>query len=64
MLLTRYGLSTWLPIFAALAALAALSVWQQWWWALPLLGLVWIAVAWFFRDPIRRLPDCARAAQR
>jgi phosphatidylserine decarboxylase len=33
-----------------------LCAWQGWWAAVVVTGALWLAVAWFFRDPRRRVP--------
>ncbi len=57
MLLTRYGLREWLSATIVAGALAALFGWLGWWWAVAAVAVVWLAVALFFRDPPRRVPD-------
>jgi phosphatidylserine decarboxylase len=56
MRLTRYGRREWLTGAAVAAALAAVCVWQGWWPAALAVAALWLAVAWFFRDPLRRVP--------
>jgi len=58
MLLARYGIREWGT--AALGALVLSMVagpLLQWWWSLLLIWLAWLAVALFFRDPWRRVPN-------
>jgi len=38
------------------AALIALFVWLDLWWAVTAVVILWVAVAMFFRDPLRRVP--------
>lgn len=54
--LTRYGIIIWGPATAIAAALAAVLALLGWWWGIAVVAVVWLAVAAFFRDPIRRLP--------
>lgn len=56
MLLTKYGQREWtlISVVAMLFALVALLL--QWWWAAVVIGIIWIALLSFFRDPFRRLP--------
>ena len=56
MLLTRYGLREWGFATVFVAVSGAVAVWLGWWWALVPLGLIWIAAAGFFRDPLGRRP--------
>ncbi|MHC4219720.1 MAG: phosphatidylserine decarboxylase [Planctomycetota bacterium] len=56
MVLTRYGMREWLTATVVAAVLVALFVWLRWWPAAGAAVVVWLAVAWFFRDPIRRVP--------
>ncbi|MHC4947164.1 MAG: phosphatidylserine decarboxylase [Planctomycetota bacterium] len=37
-------------------AAAVACLWLGWWWAAGAVGVVWLALALFFRDPIRRVP--------
>jgi phosphatidylserine decarboxylase len=54
--LTRYGRREWL-IASGVAALAVTAcAWWGWWWAVPVPVVLWLAVALFFRDPLRRVP--------
>jgi phosphatidylserine decarboxylase len=54
--LTRYGIREWLGI-TVLAAIPAviLSLLGFWWTAIPI-GVIWLALLSFFRDPPRRPP--------
>ncbi len=56
MLLTRYGIREWLTATLVAGGLAALFAWQGWWWAVGVVVVPWLAVAMFFRDPIRGIP--------
>jgi len=56
MLLTRHGRREWGFATAVLLLLGIPAVLVGWWWALIPLGLGWIAVAGFFRDPLFRHP--------
>jgi phosphatidylserine decarboxylase len=56
MRLTGYGRSVWLPCTVVAAALAAACFWWGPWWAALVPVVLWLAVAWFFRDPARSLP--------
>ena len=56
MVLTRYGLREWGAATIVAAGLAALMIWLGLWWGLIPIGLCWIAVAGFFRDPLGRRP--------
>lgn len=56
MLLTRYGLREWLTATIVAGALAAVFAWLGWWWAVPVVAVLWLAVALFFRSPPRRVP--------
>jgi phosphatidylserine decarboxylase len=55
-LLTKYGLREWLTATVVAAALSALFLWLGWWPAVVVTAILWLAVALFFRDPIRRRP--------
>lgn len=55
-LLTRYGLREWLTATLIAASLVALFLWLEWWPLVIVVAIVWLAVALFFRDPIRPLP--------
>ncbi len=57
MTLTRYGLREWLTITIVILALAIGALVIGWWWLLIPLGILWLALVSFFRDPIRRIPD-------
>lgn len=56
MLLTTYGLREWLGITVVAALLATGPVLMDWWWAVAIVVIAWIAVLSFFRDPIRSVP--------
>ena len=56
MLLTHHGRREWGFATAVLLLLGVPAVLAGWWWALVPLGLGWIAVAGFFRDPLGRRP--------
>lgn len=61
MSLTRYGLREWLVLTIIAAALSATVVWLgQWHWTI-VIGIVWLALVAFFRDPWRRLPPNLKA---
>ncbi len=56
MLLTGYGRREWgIATFVAIALAIPASL-AGWWWALIPIGIGWIAVAGFFRDPLGRRP--------
>jgi len=55
-LLTNYGLREWLTATVVAATLAAFFLWLGWWPAVVVTAILWLAVALFFRDPIRRRP--------
>jgi phosphatidylserine decarboxylase len=57
MTLTRYGLREWLTITVVCVAVAATLGWFGWWWGLPVVLVVWLALVSFFRDPARQVPD-------
>jgi phosphatidylserine decarboxylase len=54
--LTRYGRREWLIAAAVAAVLVAACAVFGWWWVLPVPVVLWLAVAAFFRDPVRRVP--------
>ena len=56
MLLTRHGRREWGFATVVLLLLGVPAVLLGWWWALAALGLGWIMVAGFFRDPLGRRP--------
>ena len=56
MLLTRYGVREWMIITLAAAIPAAAGVFFGWWWLTAIAGIVWLALASFFRDPLWRKP--------
>ncbi len=55
-LLTKYGFREWLTATIVAAVLVTLFLWLGWWWAVAVTAILWLAVALFFRDPIRRRP--------
>ena len=55
-LLTKYGLRELLTATVIAAALIALFIWLDLFWAVAVVAVLWVAVAMFFRDPLRRLP--------
>ncbi len=57
MLLTHHGRREWGFATAVLLLLGVPAALLGWWWPLIPLGLGWIAVAGFFRDPLFRSPD-------
>ena len=59
MLLTRYGTREWMIITLAAAVPAAAGVYFGWWWLAIASGIVWAALASFFRDPLGRRPATA-----
>lgn len=59
MLLTRYGFREWMIITLAAAVPAAAGVLMGWWWLAVAAGIVWCALASFFRDPLFRKPATA-----
>jgi len=54
--LTRYGLREWMTITIAAIIAAALLGWLVAWWLAIVVGVLWLAVISFFRDPIRGVP--------
>ncbi len=56
MLLTRHGRREWGFATAVLLLVGVPAIIAGWWWALVPLGLAWVAVAGFFRDPLFRKP--------
>ena len=54
--LTRYGLREWMTITIVAVIAAALLGWLIAWWPAIVVGVLWLAVISFFRDPIRRVP--------
>lgn len=56
MLLTGYGIREWGTALAATAALAIPSALAGWWPVAAVAVLAFVAVAWFFRDPMGRRP--------
>jgi phosphatidylserine decarboxylase len=57
MLLTSYGIRVWLPITLVALAIAAALAWLGLWWLVIVVGLLWLALMSFFRDPWRRVPS-------
>ncbi len=57
MTLNRWGIREWGSATVIAIALAAIVVWLQWWWGFIPIAIGWIAVAGFFRDPVRRVPN-------
>ena len=55
--LTRYGRREWLTGAVIAAVVVALCAWQGWWAPAIAAAVMWLAVAWFFRDPRRRVPQ-------
>jgi phosphatidylserine decarboxylase len=55
-LLTRHGRREWGFATVVLLLSGIPAMLAGWWWALIPLGLAWIAVAGFFRDPLFRRP--------
>lgn len=55
MVLTRYGVREWLSATAVAALATMILLWLGWWWGLIGVGVGWLSVLWFFRDPIRRI---------
>ncbi len=45
----------WLTATIAAAAIAAFFAWRGWWWAAAGTAVPWLAVALFFRSPLRRI---------
>ncbi len=63
MLLTKYGLREWLTATLIAVVLLVLFVRLDLWWAVAVVVVLWLAVAMFFRDPLRRAPrDLPRGA--
>ncbi len=56
MLLTKYGLREWLTATLIAVVLLVLFVRLDLWWAVAVVVVLWLAVAMFFRDPLRRAP--------
>ena len=57
MLLTRFGRREWGIATVIAIAIGVPCSLLGWWWAWIPLGLGWIAVAGFFRDPLGRRPE-------
>ncbi len=56
MLLTRYGFREWFIISLIAATVAAVAVSFAIYWLLISIGVLWLALASFFRDPLFRRP--------
>ncbi|MHC5005630.1 MAG: phosphatidylserine decarboxylase [Planctomycetota bacterium] len=56
MLLTGYGRVVWGPVTLVAVLATVIFTAFDWWWAIAPVALVWLAVALFFRDPIRTVP--------
>jgi phosphatidylserine decarboxylase len=56
MLLTCYGIREWGAATVAALLAAALLAWAGLWWWIIAPGVLWFAVAGFFRDPLFRTP--------
>ena len=56
MRLTPYGREIWAPVTLVAVLVAIVLLALGWWWLLPVVALPWGFVAWFFRDPTRRIP--------
>ncbi len=54
--LAMYGLREWGVALLIAAALSVGAWWMGWGWLLIPIWLLWLAVAAFFRDPIRSVP--------
>jgi len=54
MILSRFGMREW--GLATLAAIAAILLCGPSWWLIAIVGILWFAVAAFFRDPLFRRP--------
>ncbi|MDY7110040.1 MAG: phosphatidylserine decarboxylase [Planctomycetota bacterium] len=54
--LTRYGLREWMTITVVAVIAAVLLGWLLSSWLALVIGVLWLAVISFFRDPIRRVP--------
>ena len=54
--LTRFGLREWLTITIVMAVAVTAFLWLGWWWAVPVVVLLWLSLVSFFRDPWRRIP--------
>jgi phosphatidylserine decarboxylase len=59
MLLTGYGVREWATASAAAVAVAVPSFLAGWWPVSATAVLAFVAVAWFFRDPLGRRPATA-----
>ena len=56
MLLTRFGRREWGLATAIAIAIGVPLTLLGWWWTWIPIGILWIAVAGFFRDPLGRMP--------
>lgn len=56
MVLTRYGIREWGAVTVAALLVATLLAWAGLWWWLFAPGVLWFAIAAFFRDPLFRSP--------
>jgi phosphatidylserine decarboxylase len=54
--LSSYGLREWLTITIVCIVIAGITALLHWWWLLPVIVILWLALVAFFRDPIRRRP--------
>ncbi len=54
--LSLLGIREWGGALLMALALSSVAWWVGWWWALPVIWLLWLCVAAFFRDPIRNVP--------
>lgn len=57
MLLTPYGIKEWLIATIIAVAISAGLALLGWYWAIIVPVILWLAVLYFFRDPIRKVPD-------
>ncbi len=57
MRLTPYGRREWMTISVLAIAAAGALAWLGWTWAIVLVAIIWLALAAFFRDPTRHIPD-------
>ena len=57
MALSLYGLKEWLLATIIAAVVIAVSITIGWWWIGIVFGVLWLAVIWFFRDPLGRTPQ-------
>jgi len=54
MILSGFGMREW--GLASLAALAVILIFGPSWWLIAIVGILWFAIAAFFRDPLFRKP--------